>query len=112
MLAIRLSRTGSKKRPFFRLVVSDSERARDGRFVEILGHYNPRQVPAVVEVNHERIAYWLKAGARPSDTVRTLLAGHVTNQPAGEAPAATTAAGEPRPAPSGPPEPEGEASAR
>jgi small subunit ribosomal protein S16 len=82
MLAIRLSRTGSKKRPFFRLVVSDSTRARDSRFVEILGHYNPRAVPAVFKVNHERIAHWLKVGARPSDSVRTLLAGHVTNQPA------------------------------
>ena len=91
MLAIRLSRTGSKKRPFFRVVVSDSERARDSRFVEILGHYNPRSVPAVVEVNQERVAYWLKAGARPSDTVRTLLAGHVTKAPAvagSDAPAA------------------------
>jgi small subunit ribosomal protein S16 len=91
MLAIRLSRTGSKKRPFFRVVVADSERARDSRFVEILGHYNPRSVPAVVEVNQERVAYWLKAGARPSDTVRTLLVGHVTKAPAaagGDAPAA------------------------
>ncbi len=78
MLAIRLSRTGSKKRPYFRLVVFDSRKARDSRSVEILGHYHPRSRPAVLEVNQERIAYWLKAGARPSDTVRTLLAGHVT----------------------------------
>jgi small subunit ribosomal protein S16 len=78
MLAIRLSRTGSKKRPYFRLVVYDSRKARDSRSVEILGHYHPRSRPAVLEVNQERIAYWLKAGARPSDTVRTLLAGHVT----------------------------------
>lgn len=106
MLAIRLSRTGSKKRPFFRLVVSDSERARDSRFIEILGHYHPRQVPAVVEVNHERIGYWLKAGARPSDTVRTLLARHVTNKPVAEAPA--PAAG-PESAPAEPPASGGEA---
>jgi small subunit ribosomal protein S16 len=78
MLAIRLSRTGSKKRPYFRLVVYDSRKARDSRSVEILGHYHPRSRPAVLEVNQERIAYWLKVGARPSDTVRTLLAGHVT----------------------------------
>jgi len=78
MLAIRLSRTGSRKRPYFRLVVYDSRKARDSRSVEILGHYHPRSKPAVLEVNQERIAYWLKAGARPSDTVRTLLAGHVT----------------------------------
>jgi len=81
MIAIRLSRTGTKKRPYYRLVVLDSTQARDSRFVEILGHYNPRAVPAVVTVDHERIAHWLKVGARPSDTVRTLLAGHVTNQP-------------------------------
>jgi small subunit ribosomal protein S16 len=81
MLAIRLSRTGSKKRPFFRVVVSDSTQARDSRFVEILGHYNPRAVPAVVKVDQDRIAHWLKVGARPSDTVRTLLAGHVTPEP-------------------------------
>ena len=78
MLAIRLSRTGTRKRPYFRLVVYDSRKARDSRSVEILGHYHPRSKPAVLEVNQERIAYWLKAGARPSDTVRTLLAGHVT----------------------------------
>ena len=81
MLAIRLSRTGSKKRPYFRLVVLDSTQARDSRYVEILGHYNPRTKPAAFEVNHERVAYWLKQGARPSDTVRTLLARHVTNKP-------------------------------
>jgi small subunit ribosomal protein S16 len=88
MLAIRLSRTGSKKRPYFRLVVFDSRKARDSRSVEILGHYHPRSRPAVLEVNQERIAYWLKAGARPSDTVRTLLASHVSGpvqRPAGGA---------------------------
>jgi small subunit ribosomal protein S16 len=81
MLAIRLSRTGSKKRPYFRLVVLDSTQARDSRYVEILGHYNPRTKPATLEVNRERVAHWLAKGARPSDTVRTLLAGHVTNAP-------------------------------
>src|SRR5512137_1498031 len=98
MLAIRLSRTGSKKQPYFRLVVLDSTQARDSRFVEILGHYNPRTTPATFEVNHERVAHWLAKGARPSDTVRTLLAGHVTNKPvAGEtAEAAGTVAPEVR----------------
>jgi small subunit ribosomal protein S16 len=95
MLAIRLSRIGSKRRPFFRVVVSDAPRARDSRFVEILGHYDPRATPAVVDVNHERVAHWLKAGARPSDTVRTLLARHVTNPPAAAAPET------PAPAPEG-----------
>ncbi|MBI1875581.1 MAG: 30S ribosomal protein S16 [Acidobacteria bacterium] len=78
MLAIRLARMGSKKRPFFRLVVADSRSARDSRFVEILGHYNPRSQPARVRVNRERFDHWIKAGARPSDTVRTLLARHVS----------------------------------
>jgi small subunit ribosomal protein S16 len=93
MLAIRLSRTGSKKQPHFRLVVLDSTQARDSRFVEILGHYNPRTTPATFDVNHERVAHWLAKGARPSDTVRTLLAHHVTNKPAAAAaePAGTAA---------------------
>jgi small subunit ribosomal protein S16 len=74
MLAIRMRRMGSKKRPFFRVVVTDSAAPRDGRFVEVLGHYNPRSKPEVVEIDRERLAYWLGVGARPSDTVRTLVA--------------------------------------
>jgi small subunit ribosomal protein S16 len=77
MLAIRLSRTGSKKQAHYRVVVCETKQATEGRFVEIVGHYNPRTVPATVTVDRERIAHWLKAGARPSQTVRTLLAGHV-----------------------------------
>jgi len=87
MLAIRLSRTGSNRRPYFRVVVTDSSQARDSRFVEILGHYHPRSKPAVVEVNRERLAHWLKLGAKPSDTVRTLLAGRVVAAPAAATPA-------------------------
>ena len=74
MLAIRLRRTGSKKRPFFRVVVTDSRAARDSSFVEVLGHYNPRTKPETLEINRERLEHWLKAGAQPSDTVRTLVA--------------------------------------
>lgn len=74
MLAIRMRRTGSKKRPFFRVVVTDSQAPRDGRFVEVLGHYNPRTKPETLEVDRERLAYWLGVGARPSDSVRTLVA--------------------------------------
>jgi small subunit ribosomal protein S16 len=74
MLVIRLRRTGSKKRPFFRVVVTDSRTARDSSFVEVLGHYNPRTKPETLEVNRERLEHWLKAGAQPSDTVRTLVA--------------------------------------
>jgi len=78
MVVIRLRRAGSNKRPFFRLVVTDSRAARDSSFVEILGHYNPRSKPAVVEVNKERVDYWIKKGAQPSDSVRTLIARHMT----------------------------------
>ena len=81
VVAIRLRRAGSKKRPFFRVVVTDSRAARDSSFVEILGHYNPRSKPAVVEVDKERVAYWLKKGAQPSDSVRTLIARHLTVKP-------------------------------
>jgi small subunit ribosomal protein S16 len=82
MLAIRLRRAGSKKRPFFRVVVADSRAARDSSFVEILGHYNPRTRPALVHVNRERVDYWIGKGAQPSDSVRTLIARHLTPPPA------------------------------
>ena len=78
MLAIRMRRTGSKKRPFFRVVVSEARSKKEGEFIEVLGFYNPRTKPAVVEINKERIAHWIKNGARPSDSVRTLLARHLT----------------------------------
>ena len=81
MVAIRLRRAGSKKRPFFRVVVTDSRAARDSSFVEILGHYNPRTKPALVQVNQERVDFWLKQGAQPSDTVRTLIKNHLTPVP-------------------------------
>ncbi|MFN7984515.1 MAG: 30S ribosomal protein S16 [Vicinamibacterales bacterium] len=90
MVAIRLRRAGSKKRPFFRVVVTDSRTARDSKFVEILGNYNPRTKPALVNVNTERVNYWIGKGAQPSDSVRTLIARHLT--PAAPAPAAGTAA--------------------
>jgi small subunit ribosomal protein S16 len=73
MLVIRLRRAGSKKRPFFRVVVTDSRAARDSSFVEVLGHYNPRTNPETLKLNRERLDHWLKAGALPSDTVRTLV---------------------------------------
>jgi small subunit ribosomal protein S16 len=78
MLSIRMRRTGSKKRPFFRVVVSEARSKKEGEFIEVLGFYNPRTRPAVVEINKERITYWIKSGARPSDSVRTLLARHLT----------------------------------
>ena len=87
MVVIRLRRAGSKKRPFFRVVVTDARAARDSSFVEILGHYNPRTKPALIDVNKERVDFWLKKGAQPSDTVRTLISRHLTVKPAA-APAA------------------------
>jgi small subunit ribosomal protein S16 len=73
MLAIRLRRAGSKNRPFYRVVVTESRSAREGRFVEVLGSYNPRTKPETLELDRERLAHWLKAGAKASDTVRTLV---------------------------------------
>lgn len=78
MVVIRLRRAGSKKRPFFRVVVTDSRAARDSSFVEVLGHYNPRTKPAKVEIARDRVDYWVGKGAQLSDTVRTLLKRHVT----------------------------------
>ena len=82
MLTIRLSRVGTTKRPFYRVVVVESSAPRDGRFVEILGHYNPRAEPEVLEVDRERVSHWIGNGACPSDTVRTLLARHPEPDPA------------------------------
>jgi len=86
MLAIRMRRVGSKKRPFFRVVVAESADPREGSFVEVLGHYDPRTRPAKVQIDRERVNYWIAKGAQPSDTVRTLIARHLT------APAAESAA--------------------
>ena len=74
MLAIRLRRTGSKKRPFFRVVVTDSRTARDSSFVEVLGHYNPRTKPETLELEARAARALGEAGRAPSDTVRTLVA--------------------------------------
>jgi small subunit ribosomal protein S16 len=73
MLVIRLRRAGSKKRPFFRVVVTDSRAARDSKFVEVLGHYNARTKPETLKLDRERLSYWVKQGAIASDTVRTML---------------------------------------
>ena len=70
---MRLSRIGSKKRPYYRIVVMDKRRARNGRFLEVLGQYNPLANPAQLEINAERAQYWLSKGAAPSDTVRSIL---------------------------------------
>jgi small subunit ribosomal protein S16 len=87
-----LRRTGTKKRPVYRVVVADSRTARDSSFVEVLGYYNPRTTPETLTVMRERLDHWLKAGAQPSATVRTL----VDRRPA--APAAEPAAAADAPA--------------
>jgi small subunit ribosomal protein S16 len=70
---LRLRRMGRKKRPFYRIVAADQRAARNGAFLEVLGVYDPLQHPHRVEINEERITYWLDCGAQPSDTVRSLL---------------------------------------
>lgn len=70
---IRFSRHGKKKNPFYRLVVTDSRSPRDGRFIEMLGTYNPLTDPAELKVNEERALYWLRVGALPSDTAKAVL---------------------------------------
>lgn len=70
---IRLARHGAKKRPFYRIVVADSESPRDGRYLENVGTYNPLKDPAEVTLEEERIKYWINKGAIPTDTVKSLL---------------------------------------
>jgi len=70
---IRLARHGAKKRPFYRIVVADGEKPRDGRFLEKVGTYDPKYDPAKVTVQTERVQYWIDQGATPSDTVKSLL---------------------------------------
>ena len=97
MLVIRMRKMGSKKRPFFRVVVTDSRAARDSSFVEIVGHYNPRLKPAKVEIDRERITHWVGKGAKLSDTVRTLLKRHMPAS-AGDAASASGASAADKPA--------------
>ena len=73
MLAIRLARIGKKKQPFYRIVVLDKRKPRNGRTVEIVGTYDPLKKPALIHMNAERVKYWLSVGAQPSDTVRSFL---------------------------------------
>ncbi len=74
---IRLARHGAKKSPFYRIVAADGRMRRDGRFLEMLGTYDPRENPAAVKLKADRVRYWLSQGAQPSTTVKNLLAVHL-----------------------------------
>jgi len=72
-LRLRLTRLGSKKRPFYRVVAMDSQARRNGRALEYLGHYNPMVEPKEVSIDHERVKAWMEKGAKPTETVQSLL---------------------------------------
>ncbi|MBW1701773.1 MAG: 30S ribosomal protein S16 [Deltaproteobacteria bacterium] len=72
-VSIRLTRMGAKKKPFYRLVAADSEAPRDGKFLEILGYYDPMKDPAVIKVHEDKVNYWLEKGAITTESVRALL---------------------------------------
>ena len=93
MVVIRLSRGGAKKRPFFNMVVADSRNARDGRFIERVGFYNPMAAAHEegLRIAHDRIAYWQKNGAKLSDTVQMLVTRAAKRAPAAPAEAAAPA---------------------
>ena len=73
MVTIRLRRTGKKKQPSYRVVVADSRSPRDGKFIEIVGFYNPVRQPQELEIKADRVRHWMSVGAQPSDTVVRLL---------------------------------------
>jgi len=86
LLAIRLTRKGSKKRPTYRVIVTEKAYPRDGRFLEIVGHYNPLPETAEVTLNMDRVQYWLSKGAQPTDTVRRLIEKSSVSAPKAENP--------------------------
>lgn len=86
MLSIRMTRLGAKKRPFYRIVVTERDAKRDGRFVEIVGHFDPIAHPPVVKIDQERYDYWVGQGAKPTDSVRRCL--RTQTRAAAEAPTA------------------------
>jgi len=90
MLSIRMTRVGSKKKPFFRVVLAEGRSGLQGDVIENLGTYNPRAKPAQVAIDKARLEHWLKRGAKPSDTVRTLLSKHLSRDLSAATAAATT----------------------
>jgi small subunit ribosomal protein S16 len=91
MLMIRLARFGVRKKPVYRVVVIEKDRARDGRSIELVGLYNPRTNPATVDFKRERIDYWISKGAQMSDRVAKLMKNAPAAAPATETPAEATA---------------------
>lgn len=92
MLVIRMTRVGAKKKPYYRVVVTEARTARESSFIENVGTYYPRAMPARVEINKDRLQHWMSKGAKPSASVRTLLQKHVTRD-LGAIAAAAEAAG-------------------
>jgi len=88
LLAIKLMRTGAKKRPSYRIVVKEKQSKRDGAYLENLGTYNPTREPAEINLKSDRVQYWISKGAQPTDTVRRLIKQAARNQAAVEASAA------------------------
>lgn len=73
MVVIRLSRRGAKHKPFYRIVAIDKEKSRESRYIELIGHYNPMSEPAEIKIDKEKYNEWIKKGAKPSQTVKSLL---------------------------------------
>jgi len=73
MVRIRLRRVGSANQPSYRIVIADKESPRDGRFIEVVGHYNPRTEPSTIVIDEDRVYYWLGVGAQPSDSVQMIF---------------------------------------
>ncbi len=94
MVRIRLRRMGAKRQPYYRVVVANSEDPRDGRFLEIVGTYNPRTDPPAIDIQADRVQHWLSVGAKPSEAVERLLkkAGVIAAEAAPEAAPATAEA--------------------
>jgi small subunit ribosomal protein S16 len=84
VVMIRLARFGARKQPYYRIVVIEKDRARNGRSIEVIGTYNPRTEPATVDLKQERLAYWRGVGAQMSPTVAKLVAKHPATAPAAE----------------------------
>lgn len=96
MVRIRLQRVGAKGQPSYRVVVADQESPRDGRFIEIIGHYNPRNDPPSFDVKEDRALYWLRVGAQPSEAVsRILKKAGVSDKLTAQVPASDSAAPQP-----------------